>query len=383
MNASKRSIVIAHYRPDIVSGAENSIADFVDQVDPRFQITMLVPGEGNLAQFYRKRGFQVWVQRVQTPRRLLPGVHAVHSFFLARELKKRGVDAVLCNTFPSTGRVATACRMAGLPYAIYMRDYIADTPLHRRILSRADALYAISKDVIQQHQGMADPARFHLAYNFINPDPILTRHEAHQASGKRLLPFPVENPVIGLVGRITPYKQPDLFIQTVPIVLESVPDARFVLVGAAQEREKPYEEKIKALAGSLGIADRIRFLGNRRDAVELTSEFTVACLASGREPLGRVILEAHLLGVPVVVPETGGPAEIVENDVTGLHFSATAPDAPARLAGQIVRLLRDANLRECLAQQAREHIFNTFASHKHVQIQEEYIDDLCDTARRQ
>ncbi len=372
-------IVVAHYQSEIISGAENSIADFAAQVDPRFQITMLIPAEGNLARFYRKRGLQVWVKPVETPRRMFPGLHQMQSWILARDLKKRAVDAVLCNTFPAASRVATACQIAHLPYAIYMRDYIPDVPLHRQILNQANLLFAISKDVIQQHAAMVDPARFRLAYNVINSGPIIDRLDAHLASGERLLPFHKRHPVVGLVGRITPYKQPDLFLRAIPPILAHVPDARFVLIGSAQSCEMAYAEKLKSQAAELGIQAQVSFLGQRNDVIELTSEMTVACLASGREPLGRVILEAQILGVPVVVPDTGGPAEIVENEVTGLHFSSQAADAEIQLARQITRLLQDPNLRECLAQKARERVLSTFASRKHVQIQEELIEQLCAT----
>jgi glycosyltransferase involved in cell wall biosynthesis len=375
--ATEYNIVVAHYQSDVVSGAENSIADLVDQLGPRFQVTMLIPKEGNLAKFFRNRGFRVWVRQVETPRRLFPGLHQLQSRLLARELKRRRVNVILCNTFPAASRVASACQMAHLPYAIYMRDYISDLPLHRRILSQANVLLAISKDVIDQHAHMTGAYKFRLAYNFINPDPILDRYEAHLASGRRLLPFEPRHPVVGLVGRITPYKQPELFIRAIPHVLRDVPDARFVLIGAAQPREKSYEMQVKRLAVELGIENQVMFLGQRWDAIELASEFTISCLASGREPLGRVILEANLLGVPVIVPDTGGPAEIVEDRITGLHFPSQSPDAEILLAQQIIRMLKDPDLRDCLAAKARERVMMTFASQKHVRIQEEYFEQLC------
>ncbi len=374
--AREYNLVIAHYQSQVISGAENAIADLVDQIDPRFQITMLVPARGNLARFYQKRGFSVWIRPIETPRRLFPGLHQLQSWSLARDLRDRAVDAVLCNTFPAASRVATACRMANLPHAIYMRDYIPGLPLHRQILNRADLLFAISKDVIHQHAGMVDPLRFCLAYDYINPDPILNRYDAHTASAQRILPFEGQ-PVVGLIGRITPYKQPDLFIRAIPFVLREIPEARFVIVGSAQPRERHYEEKVIQLAAELGIDGQVAFLGQRQDVVELTSELSVSCLVSGREPLGRVILEAQLLGVPVIAPDTGGPAEIVENEVTGLHFPSQSADAEIQLSRQIIRLLKDTDLRDCLAHKARESVFTSFASHKHVRIQEEFIEQLC------
>ncbi len=375
--AAERNIVIAHYRPDIVSGAERSIADLVEQISPRFHITMLVPGEGKLAKFYRKLGMDVWVKNVETPRRLYPGLHQIQSWQLASAFRSRAVDAVLCNTFPSASRVATACQISHIPYAIFMRDYIPDSPLHRKILSQANMLLAISKDVIQQHSELVPLDHFRLSYNYIDREPLLKRAQTYHASGQRLLPFDPKLPIVGLVGRITPYKQPEVFVKAIPQILSAVPEARFVIIGAAQAREKPYEDSIHQLAEEIGITDKVAFLGQRPDAVELTSEMTIACLCSRREPLGRVVLEAQLLRIPVVVPDTGGPAEIVQDGVTGLHFSATAEDAPQQLANQVIRLLEDAPLRKTLAQNGYEQIVNTFANHIHVEIQEDFIEQLC------
>ena len=50
-------ILIAHFRPDIVSGAELAIADMVAKRSEGFEYVMLTPGEGRLADYYRSRGF--------------------------------------------------------------------------------------------------------------------------------------------------------------------------------------------------------------------------------------------------------------------------------------------------------------------------------------
>jgi glycosyltransferase involved in cell wall biosynthesis len=97
--------------------------------------------------------------------------------------------------------------------------------------------------------------------------------------------------------------------------------------------------------------------------------------------LGRVILEAHLLGVPVIVPDKGGPAEIVENDVTGLTFPSTAGDAPAQLAHQVTRLLQDDELRKCLASAGQRRIYQTYASRHNVETLETLINTLASSMK--
>jgi glycosyltransferase involved in cell wall biosynthesis len=381
MSSNPMHLLIAHYRPDIVSGAENSIADLVDLMDERFRVTMLVPAAGKLARFYQDRGFNVWVQEVQTPRRLLPGLHTLQSMQLSSRLKKEGIHAVIGNTLPAASRVSTACKMAGLPLGIYIRDLIKDTPAHRKLLGRASRIFTISKDLAEIASKLTPAEKVNVTYNYIRPEPILTKVNNHRASGDRLLPFSPNHPVVGIIGRITRYKQQDLFIRAIPLILQAVPNTRFVVVGTAQEKEKDYEAAVKQLAQDLSVAEKVSFMGHRTDSIEITTELTVACLTSTREPLGRVILEAQLTGVPLVVSNTGGPAEITVDEESALQFPPLAEDAVERFATQVIRLLQDDCLREMLARNARESVNRTFASESVVRRQETLIADMIQSHR--
>ena len=101
-------------------------------------------------------------------------------------------------------------------------------------------------------------------------------------------------------------------------------------------------------------------------------------LTSTREPLGRVILEGYLLGVPVVASDAGGASEIVDDEITGLKFDSTAPDACEQLSARIVRLLQDPDLKRRLVQAGREKVYETFASDLYVRTQAGYIQNLCE-----
>jgi glycosyltransferase involved in cell wall biosynthesis len=372
----KIHILFAHYLPHIVSGAERSLADLVEGLADRFQVTMLTPGEGRLADFYAERGVAVWAEAISTPRRLYPGLHTLHSWRAARQLKMQGIDVVVANTFAAASRVRSACRMAGIPFGIYVREIISDRPIHREILDQADRVMVISQDLQAHVSRMTDPAKVRLTYNYIQPRPILERAEEHRRAGRRRLPFGREHPVVGVIGRITPWKQQDLFIRAAARVLEEVPQARFAIVGAAEPRDMGYEQELHRLVDSLGLREFVAFMGQRNDAIEITTELAISALTSTREPLGRVILEAHLLGTAVVAPGNAGPAEIVQDGVTGLLFDPLASDAVDQFARQVLRLLKDPGLRHNLAENGRHAISQTFAGREHIAIQERVFDEL-------
>ena len=75
-------VLIVHFRNDVVSGAELAIADMVRACDQSaWDFYMLVPGPGALADFYYQEGFKVVIKRIETRRRLYPGIHSLQSLF--------------------------------------------------------------------------------------------------------------------------------------------------------------------------------------------------------------------------------------------------------------------------------------------------------------
>jgi glycosyltransferase involved in cell wall biosynthesis len=327
-----------------------------------FEYIMLTPGEGRLAEYYRERGFAVWPQKIQTRRRLYPGLHTLQSLWFAPKLRQAAVDVVLCNTFPAASRVGTACGRAKKPYAIFVREFIRNTPEHSRILSKAAMVLAVSRDVAGYLKDLAPPERTFVVYDHLDIGPLVERARQHKGSRKRLLPFNPTHPVVGYVGRITAYKQPDLFLRAIPAVLEREPDCRFAVVGASVERERDYEKGLHRLARELCVAHQVAFMGQRPDAVEIISELAVCCLTSSREPFPRTVLEAQALGCPVVASDTGGCPEMVQHGKTGLLFPVRERNAAQSLAEQVSHLLQDTGLARGLAARAQESVRTTFGS---------------------
>jgi glycosyltransferase involved in cell wall biosynthesis len=82
--------------------------------------------------------------------------------------------------------------------------------------------------------------------------------------------------------------------------------------GPQRPHEAEYERELIALAGSLGIRDRVRFLGERRDVPRLFRASDVHCQPNiTPEPFGLAFIEALYASVPVVTSDLGGAREIV------------------------------------------------------------------------
>jgi glycosyltransferase involved in cell wall biosynthesis len=142
-------------------------------------------------------------------------------------------------------------------------------------------------------------------------------------------------PLIAMIGRLAPWKGQHVFIEAI----SQTDGAHGVVVGHAlfTAEDHAYADGLPALAASLGCADRMHFLGFRRDVVPVLHEADIVAHCSIQpEPFGRVIVEAMLCGRAVVVSGEGGAAEIVDAGVTGLHH---VPGDASSLASRLRELL--------------------------------------------
>lgn len=103
----------------------------------------------------------------------------------------------------------------------------------------------------------------------------------------------------------------------------------------------PEEEALKALAAELGIADRVRFLGWRRDTGAFFRSCDIVAFPSRHEPFGTVTLEAWAYGKPLVATDADGPGEFVRDGEDGL-IVPKGEVAPLREA--LLRVIEESGL---------------------------------------
>ena len=158
-------------------------------------------------------------------------------------------------------------------------------------------------------------------------------------------------PLIGTVGRIHPRKDLETFVRAAAQVALSVPQARFVVVGAAEAPvEKIYAERLSRLVEQLGLRDRLTFAGARRDITAVMQALDIFVLTSRHEGFGRVVAEGMAAGRPVVATAEGALPELLDGGKLGRL--APAEDAAA-FAEQISGLLADRPAAAALGAAAR------------------------------
>jgi glycosyltransferase involved in cell wall biosynthesis len=157
----------------------------------------------------------------------------------------------------------------------------------------------------------------------------------------------IQEPLVGILGRLSAFKGQHVFLEAAALVLRRRPDVRFVVVGGpVLDEDHEYVDRLHRLALDFGLADRLQFVGHQPDVVPWLNALDVAVHATGGEPFGLVLIEAMALGTPVIATDLGGPSEIIEHGRSGWLVPVGRPHA---MAEAILRVLDDAALRDRLS----------------------------------
>ncbi len=159
---------------------------------------------------------------------------------------------------------------------------------------------------------------------------------------------------LGLVASLTPVKRIDLFLMALKLLTERRSE---LAIQALVLGEGPERETLLALASSLGVADRVHFLGTVRDVSPFLQLLDIGVLTSDREGFSNAVLEYMAHALPVVVTAVGGNLELVDPTV---GICVPAGDSEA-LAEALLRLGENSALRKRLGTAGREKVKDRYS----------------------
>ena len=168
--------------------------------------------------------------------------------------------------------------------------------------------------------------------------------------------------LLGYVGTLVERKRPLVFVETLAALKRMAPEMKLagLFVGNSLNG---LDELARSRAEALGVADAIHFLGFRYPGEDWIAALDVLLVPAVDEPLGRTLVEAMLLGTPVVAADSGGTPEAIEDGETGL---LVRPDQPNEFAKACLTLFRDSSKRECIVERARGRARMQFNFERHV-----------------
>jgi glycosyltransferase involved in cell wall biosynthesis len=341
-----------------VGGAENLVIPFehaVDRSRMELSICCLATIGGNaIEEQLRSDGAPLLnlgarsLRDVGAFRRLLRFVRQEKFDVIHAHLTYAAIWAAIISRITRIPSVATLHVAPPSSGAAAIRDRLMRLVLNRwsrRVVTVSDAL---RERYLQQ--GGIDPAKVVTVYNGIEVERF--RGGANRAALRAEFNLPPESRVAVTVSVLRPGKGIDVLIRAIA----DVPDAYFLIVG-----DGPLRAEWEDLARTVGVAERIRWAGYRRDVDAILPGCDLFVLPSLDDAFPTVLLEAMAAGLPAVATLVGGIPEIVTPDVTGV---LVPPGDPNSLATSIADLLADparlTRMRRC-AQLIAEQRFSTKA----------------------
>jgi glycosyltransferase involved in cell wall biosynthesis len=313
-------------------GAEMSL--FSEVTALKHKACVMVFEDGPLCQMFAQAGIHVEVVKAQhqvnvsKASALGPALSALPALAsLVRQvcLKAAACDIIYANSQKAFVVAALAAAICRRPTVWRLRDILDashfNTSLRHLAVGLANA-HAARVIVNSAATGRAfalaggDAARVSVAHPGIDDVPFRAVPPA-QVDHLRAALNAGAAPLIGLFGRLSPWKGQHLFVEAIA----RLPNVVGVIVGAALFGEDAYVAALRDSVAALGLAKRIRFLGFRSDipALMRAMDVIVHC-STAPEPFGRVVVEGMLAGRPVVASAAGGVLEIISHGQTGWLF---------------------------------------------------------------
>lgn len=242
---------------------------------------------------------------------------------MRRVIRRGRFDVVHTHLSTSTVNGTLAARAARVPCVATVHGLSG-----KLSFVAADHLIAVSE---QGKQHLVDQGvhadKVSVVYNGVHPP----KDVPSRAEARSLLGLEGASPVIGTVARISRVKGIEYALEAVDVLRREFPNLRYVVVGDGDRLESCRE-----LAQQLDISDHVVFAGYRRDVTRYLAAMELMLFPSIREAMGMAIVEAFLVGVPVVGTEVGGIPEVVSADCGALVPKADA----GALAAMTAELLR-------------------------------------------
>jgi glycosyltransferase involved in cell wall biosynthesis len=218
--------------------------------------------------------------------------------------------------------------------------------LERIAANWTDTIVTLTPNEVDEHleRQIGRPGQFAVVPSGV-PIQALRAAAPPREEARARLGLPPEAFVIAGIGRLVPIKGFDLLVDALAEIVARVPETHLLLIGDGAERDT-----LEARAAELGVADRLHITGSVTDVIGRLAGADVLAAPSRNEGMGRVLVEAMALGLPVVGTRVGGIADVIVDNECGLLVPAE--DAGA-LATALIELGIDPPLRTKLGAGAR------------------------------
>lgn len=191
----------------------------------------------------------------------------------------------------------------------------------------------------------------------------------HGAVKRKDLNIPEDAFVVGMVGRMSPQKAPDIFVKMAKKVKDVVPNAHFIIVGNGNQ-----EAEIRKYAEENGFADCLHITGWVDNPMSYVEIFDVACLLSRWEGFGLALPEYMMAGKPIVASSVDAIPNIIRDGENGLLVEV---DDASGASKAVYELYTNDELKDSLIENAYKDVHERFDEKRVASEHMKLVEELC------
>lgn len=235
-----------------------------------------------------------------------------------------------------------------------------------KFTSKIVAISEAEKDSALQNK-ICNPEKVQVIFNGIDIDKY-NEDKKNYIINRNDLNIPKDAFVVGMVGRISRQKSPDIFVKAARKIKDNIPSAFFIIVGDGDEREE-----ILQLISKLNLEESFLITGWVDNPMEYIQIFDLAMLISRWEGFGLAIAEYMVSKKPIVATDIDAIPNLIKHDESGYLAKVDNIDAVVRGA---LKIYKDSVYKEKLVNNSFKRVNEKFDIKRVAKEHEKLIDDL-------
>lgn len=314
---------------------------------------------GNLVESLKESGVKHITLNIRTKSELDPRIYFALGP-LSRIIRENKIDVIHAQTRVTQVMAACLNKLTGKPFVSTCHGFFKNRWSRRIFSCWGERVIAISEAVLEhlQKDFNVDPKRIALIKNGIDCEDFPALSAETKEINRRAFGLEDE-PVIGIIARLSSIKGHDVLIAAMKKVVAEFPLAKLLVVG-----EGSLEKELKRLVEGFKLEKNVLFYPVVNQSAQMLSLFDVFVMPSRQEGLGLSVMEAQAAGLPVVASNVGGLPSLIEDGRTGL---LVPPDNASLLAEAILLLLRNKDKAKEMGERARDFIQKEFSAERMVE----------------
>ena len=346
----KHNILYVHNKVDI-SGGERSLLNLWHNIDAdKFNMHLIVPGEGPLADKARECGLKVFYSKA--PKLSVKNFFSAARVFMVwtRYILKNRISLIHSYTPRNNILSGIIGKLLLVPVIWHERNMMYDDKFDvtRKFIFLPDCVLCNSRAIAERFRNKGKiPLKVRVVYNGVDLDRFTPSIDTSSLRKK----FFLENKkVVGVVTNLSPRKRPEFFLEAAVKIKERYENVVFIIVGGSFPRNEDRMAELKERSFFLGIGKDVIFTGFQEDVSSFISLFDVSVNVTDKEACSRAIMESMACGKAVVAMKDGGSPELIVNGKDGI---LTHPMNMEDFADTVADLLRNDKKRKSLGAEAR------------------------------